>query len=115
VSSIEVPGARLNYRATGRGTPLVLVHGSATDLTVWDVVASDLARDHHVVVYDRRGYGGSQHPPVRDHRLHAQDLQAVLEQVVGVPATVVGWSSGGNITLAVAVANTRALGAHGPS
>jgi pimeloyl-ACP methyl ester carboxylesterase len=88
---LEVPGARLNYRTAGDGPPLVLVHGSATDMTTWDGVVDDLAREHHVVVY------------VRDHRIHAQDLTAVLAKVAGQPGTVVGWSSGGNIALAVAV------------
>jgi len=101
--TLEVPGARLNYRTAGDGPPIVLVHGSATDLTTWDGVVEDLALDHRVIVYDRRGYGGSRHKPVRDHRIHARDLSAVLQQVAGAPATVVGWSSGGNIALATAV------------
>lgn len=99
---LEVPGAKLHYRAAGDGPPLVLVHGSATDLTTWDGVVDELAREHQVVVYDRRGYGQSRHKPVRDHRIHAQDLTAILQKVARQPATVVGWSSGGNIALAVA-------------
>ena len=47
--------------------------------------------------------GQISHSPVRDHRLHADDLIAVLEKVAKKPACVVGWSSGGNIALAVAV------------
>lgn len=99
---LEVPGAALNYRTAGEGPPLVLVHGSATDLTTWDGVTANLARDHRVIAYDRRGYGQSRHRPVRDHRVHARDLAAVLERVAGKPAAVVGWSSGGNIALAIA-------------
>ena len=100
---LAVPGAQLNYRTTGDGPPLVLVHGSATDLTTWDGVVDDLGAEHRVIAYDRRGYGQSSHKPVRDHRVHARDLTAVLEHVAGEPATVVGWSSGGNIALATAV------------
>ena len=101
--ALAVPGAQLNYRTAGDGPPLVLIHGSATDLTTWDGVVNDLAAEHRVIAYDRRGYGQSSHKPVRDHRVHARDLTAVLEQVAGQPATVVGWSSGGNIALATAV------------
>lgn len=100
---LTVDGASLGHRTTGEGPPLVLVHGSGTDSTTWDGVLDDLARDFAVTVYDRRGYGRSTHAPVRDHRIHARDLAAVLEQVVGRPAVVVGWSSGGNIALATAV------------
>lgn len=99
---LNLPGVRLHHDVAGSGVPLVLVHGSAVDGTTWDVVVPDLARDHRVITYDRRGYGRSTHKPVRDHRLHAADLIALLEQVCDRPAIVVGWSSGGNVCLAVA-------------
>ena len=107
--TLDVTGAALYYRTVGDGPPLVLVHGSATDLTTWDGVVEELARAHRVVTYDRRGYGRSHHKPIRDHRIHAKDLTAILEHVAGKPATVVGWSSGGNIALAVAVTRPELL------
>jgi len=109
--ALEVPGATLNYRTAGDGPPLVLVHGSATDLTTWDGVIDELARDHRVIAYDRRGYGRSRHRPVRDHRVHASDLAAVLRQLAGQLATVVGWSSGGNIAIATAAAHPELFSA----
>jgi pimeloyl-ACP methyl ester carboxylesterase len=68
------------------------VHGSAVDGSTWDGVLPDLARDYRVITYDRRGYGRSAHKPVRDHRLHARDLTAVLERVARVPGRC--WPSG---------------------
>jgi pimeloyl-ACP methyl ester carboxylesterase len=104
VAFLEVPGARLRYATSGPGeSPLVLIHGSATDMTTWDGVVDRLAAHGKVVTYDRRGYGSSTHSPVRDHRVHAADLIAVLEQVAERPATVVGWSSGGNVALAASI------------
>ena len=85
---LAVPGAQLNYCTIGDGPPLVLIHGSATDLTTWNGVVNDLAAEHRVIAYDRRGYGQSSHKPVRDHRVHARDLTAVLEHVAGGPAIV---------------------------
>lgn len=111
--TLDVPGAQLNYRTAGEGPPLVLVHGSATDLTTWDGVVDDLAHDHRVITYDRRGYGRSRHRPVRDHRVHARDLVAVLERVAGRAAVVVGWSSGGNVALAAAVGRPELFSALG--
>ena len=90
--TLDAPGAPLQYRTAGDGPPLVLVHGSCTDMTTWDGVVDDLARDHRVIIYDRRGYGRSRHKPVRDHRLHARDLTLLLQEVASEPATVVGWS-----------------------
>lgn len=101
--TIDVPGAQLHYKERGTGPALVLIHGSATDMGTWSSVVEQLADDHRVVIYDRRGYGQSIHEPVRDHRIHTRDLHAILEQVVREPAKVVGWSAGGNIALAAAV------------
>jgi pimeloyl-ACP methyl ester carboxylesterase len=99
---LEVRGARLAYQVSGTGRPLVLVHGSATDMRTWDGIVEPLSRDRRVITYDRRGYGRSAHRPVRDHRVHGRDLEQVLEQLCDKPAAVVGWSSGGNIALATA-------------
>ncbi len=109
--ALQVHGATLNYQTAGDGPPLVLIHGSATDLTTWDGVIGELARDHRVIVYDRRGYGQTRHRPVRDHRVHARDLTAVLQQIAGAPAAAVGWSSGGNIALAAAAAHPELFSA----
>jgi pimeloyl-ACP methyl ester carboxylesterase len=100
--ALELPGVRLHCEVSGVGPSLVLVHGSAVDGRTWDGIVPELAHDHRVIVYDRRGYGRSAHTPVRDHRVHARDLVAVLERVAAEPAVVVGWSSGGNVALAVA-------------
>jgi pimeloyl-ACP methyl ester carboxylesterase len=54
---LDVAGAALAYRTVGEGPPLVLVHGSATDLTTWDDVVDELSRNFRVIAYDRRGYG----------------------------------------------------------
>jgi pimeloyl-ACP methyl ester carboxylesterase len=50
--TLDAPGARLHYRTAGDGPPLVLVHGSSTDMTTWDGVVGELAQDHRVVIYD---------------------------------------------------------------
>lgn len=99
---LDLPSVRLDYKLTGEGTPLVLVHGSAVDQTTWDNVVPKLSTSAQVITYDRRGYGNSEHRPVRDHRLHVDDLIAFLEQVVEGPANVLGWSSGGNVSIAAA-------------
>lgn len=100
--------ASLSYTVHGHGAPLVLVHGSATDSTTWEPVIDMLSARHRVITYDRRGYGRSASPPVRDHRVHTRDLAAILG-MVGEPAHVVGWSAGGNIALGQAVAHPDSI------
>ncbi|MEV7024709.1 SDR family oxidoreductase [Kitasatospora sp. NPDC093558] len=63
---------------------VLLVHGYPDTHAVWDDVAADLARDHHVVRYDVRGAGRSAAPATRDgYRLEqlADDLFAVADAV----------------------------------
>ncbi|MFI6443883.1 SDR family oxidoreductase [Kitasatospora sp. NPDC050543] len=68
-----------------RDAPTVLlVHGYPDTHRVWDDVAEDLARDHHVVRYDVRGAGESGVPNSRaGYRLEllAADLLAVADAV----------------------------------
>jgi Predicted hydrolases or acyltransferases (alpha/beta hydrolase superfamily) len=103
VGHIAVEGSMLVYDEQGSGEPLVLVHGTGAQASSWGGSVGDLAAGgYRVLAYDRRGYGRSTHRPVRDYRVHVADLAAVLEHV-GEPAHVLGWSSGGNTALALAV------------
>ncbi|MBW0117973.1 alpha/beta fold hydrolase [Pseudonocardia abyssalis] len=102
MATIPVDGAELVFDERGTGEPLVLVHGTGAQASSWGRSVDDLAAGgYRVVAYDRRGYGRSAHPPVRDYRVHIADLAAVIEHV-GAPAHVFGWSSGGNTALALA-------------
>ncbi|MFI8081135.1 SDR family oxidoreductase [Kitasatospora sp. NPDC086009] len=63
---------------------VLLVHGYPDTHVVWDDIAADLARDHHVVRYDVRGAGESGAPASREgYRLEhlAADLFAVADAV----------------------------------
>jgi pimeloyl-ACP methyl ester carboxylesterase len=101
-SRLAVDGAEIFYDVAGQGDLIVLVHGSAADASTWYPLMNDLATSNRVVAYDRRGYGRSKHAPVRDHRVHTRDLDALLTHL-GAPAHVVGWSSGGIIGLDLAI------------
>lgn len=101
--AIDLPGVRLHYSETGNGTPLIMSHGSAVDAETWATVSPALSKSARVITYDRRGYGQSAHKPVRDHRLHCDDLIALIEQTCDGPADVLGWSAGGNVAIAAAI------------
>ncbi|MCF6506318.1 alpha/beta hydrolase [Blastococcus sp. MG754426] len=99
---LSLDGARLAYEEQGSGAPIVLVHGAATGPAAWGSVPGMLAQEHRVIRYDRRGFPRSGGSPTADARRHVADLAAVLERVVRTPATLFGWSSGGNLALALA-------------
>jgi len=93
--------ARLACEVTGDGSPVVLVHAGITDAGMWDGVLSRLVGAHRTIRYDLRGFGRSQLPP--GDFSHVEDLAAVISDIVGGPANVVGASVGGRIALDLAV------------
>lgn len=93
-------GAELFYKEAGSGPPLLLIHGTGIDADTWGECFDDLAADHRVVAYVRRGSSRTRDngvKPTADWARHAADAAAFLEQLELAPATVVGWSAGGLI------------------
>jgi pimeloyl-ACP methyl ester carboxylesterase len=114
----HVNGVDIYYELHGAGESLVLMHGSWTDTTQWDLVLPGLADTFQVLVYDRRGHTQSE-------RLETQgsidedgdDLAGLLETLTLAPAHVVTNSWGGNIALRLACRRPelfRSLTCHEP-
>ena len=101
---VEINGTPLSYETTGEGEPLVLVHGSWGESTMWGFVSPGLAETFRVVTYDRRGHGQSGGPP-SEGTVHddVADLAALIEGLDLGPAHVCGSSYGTNITLRLAI------------
>jgi pimeloyl-ACP methyl ester carboxylesterase len=55
---------RISYEVTGRGRPLVLLHGWLNDRSWWSETGyvEDLGRDHRLINVDMRGHGRSDKP-----------------------------------------------------
>jgi 3-oxoadipate enol-lactonase len=113
---VPVGDARINCEITGSGPVVVLIHGWALDLTVWDDQIPVLARGHRVLRYDLRGFGGSTgHADITGD---ADDLRTLLDSLGIRSAYVVGLSRGSRVALDFAVAfpeRVRALVLYGPT
>jgi pimeloyl-ACP methyl ester carboxylesterase len=93
----------------GAGEPLVLVHGIATDRSIWDLVVHELARTRRVVTLDVPGFGGSE-PAGEDFVLGEVADQMVLglaDAGVDGPFDLVGHSLGGGISITLAASHPR--------
>jgi pimeloyl-ACP methyl ester carboxylesterase len=98
---VHVRGVRLRYRDWGgHGTPVVLLHGLASNSHIWDGVAPCLVPNMRVLALDQRGHGASEKPEDGyDFVSVVADLEAFLV-AVGIPrAVIVGHSWGGNVAL----------------
>ena len=104
MAMVHLNGIDLFIETLGAGSPVVLVHASWFDHTDWNLVAPLIAHEHTVVTYDRRGHGQSRDSSSPGtYGDDADDLLAVLADVVGAPAHVVTHSSSGIIALIAAM------------
>jgi 2-(acetamidomethylene)succinate hydrolase len=87
----------------GRGPLLLLLHGITANARVWDPVAEALAGRYRVVAVDQRGHGQSE-APERGYGADefARDVQALVEDLDGGPAVVMGHSMGARNALVAA-------------
>ncbi|MBG0567083.1 alpha/beta fold hydrolase [Actinoplanes aureus] len=94
----------LDYRTAGAGPPVLLIHGGAEDAGMLTGQADALAATRRVIWYDRRGTGASTRDdwPGSGADQHADDAAMLLRELGAVPATVLGFSSGGIVALALA-------------
>ncbi len=102
--SALVGGHRAAYTAAGeRGTPVVLVHGGASDRRDWAATVGALAASHRVFALDLIGYGESADPePVYTVRHLSEFLRGFLEAAGLQRASLVGHSLGALACLEVA-------------
>lgn len=102
MTTLDVAGGQLYYEVQGAGTPVVLVHGLALDLRMWDDQLPALADIATVIRYDVRGYGRS----IRDEQTeytHAADVWQLVDHLGLDRVVLVGLSMGGQIVLEAAV------------
>ena len=87
---------------TGRGAPVVLVHGAFSDHRAWDPQIPPLAASHRVLAVSLRGYHPSESrigDATAEH--HVEDLIDLIAELA-TPVVLVGHSRGGRIALDVA-------------
>lgn len=100
-------GTNLVARCSGRGSPIVLVHGANGDVDTFSLIEGLLAERHSVWVYSRRGRGGSGDAPDYGLEREVEDVLAVLA-AAGSGAHLVGHSGGAAYSL-LAAARTPSL------
>jgi pimeloyl-ACP methyl ester carboxylesterase len=95
----------------GEGTPLVLLHGLASNARIWDGVAPRLvAAGLRAAAVDLRGHGGSEQPDHGyDFATVCRDLQAALAALGVERPVLVGHSWGANVALQYAAERAGAV------
>lgn len=79
---VTTNGTSIHVRVGGMGPAVVLLHGFGETGDMWVPMATDLARDHTVIVPDLRGMGLSSRAATGyDKKNQARDLEGVLAQL----------------------------------
>jgi len=101
---------RLHHEDLGDGDapPLLLLHGWAMSLEVWERQVAELAPRRRVVCADLRGHGRSPKPLAGyGYDDHCADVLELLEALDLDDVTLVGWSMAGAVGARVARASPR--------
>lgn len=107
----EVEDAELHVRRLGQGPPLLMIPGGVGAADSYKTLATRLAEEYTVLVYDRRGHFNSvdiTEGPIPVER-HAEDARAVIEHFGFGKALVFGSSAGAQIGLALAARHPESV------
>ncbi len=108
---VSANGSTFNCRVDGNAGPWVMLsHGLATDLTMWDELTDALKERYRVLRYDARGHGASAAPP-GDYTLDqlVNDAAAILDAFDVKQTHFAGLSMGGMIGLGMLITHPHRM------
>jgi pimeloyl-ACP methyl ester carboxylesterase len=100
---VDLNGVRTWFDEHGAGEPLVLLHPGLADSRAFGPNLDALAARFRTFTPERRGHGHTPDVEPITFELMAEDTIRFLEQVVGGPARLLGYSDGAVVALLVAL------------
>jgi pimeloyl-ACP methyl ester carboxylesterase len=103
--SVDVNGTKFVYREIGQpgGVPVVFLHHLTAVLEDWDPrVVDGLAANHHVILFDNRGVGGSGGSTPQTVDEMARDAAAFIGALGFSQVDLLGFSLGGFVSQVIA-------------
>lgn len=99
--TLTYKGIEINYNITGKGTPLVLLHGFLENLKMWDEIIEDVSKKYTCITIDLLGHGSTDCIGYI-HKMEdmAYAVKAVLDISINTKPVFIGHSMGGYVSLA---------------
>jgi 3-oxoadipate enol-lactonase len=95
---VQLNGARIHYRRSGAGFPVVFLHAGVADSRMWEPQAAGLGTHFDVIAPDMRGYGESELPA--EPWSATADVLALMEALgLRQAPHIVGCSIGGGAAI----------------
>lgn len=102
--SATINGVDLYYECHGKGEPLMLIAGLASDSQSWLPIVEELSRNYLVILPDNRGVGRTTPQDIETGIRHIADDCIALAQYLGLPSvSLIGHSMGGFVALDCAI------------
>ncbi|MDX1633182.1 MAG: alpha/beta fold hydrolase [Marinobacter sp.] len=95
----------LNYRVTGEGEPLILLHGLFGSLENLGGVSQRLQDGWQIHALDQRNHGRSPHADTMDYPAMAADVLAYMDRQGLGQASLLGHSMGGKVAMELALSH----------
>lgn len=94
---------QLNFKKSGEGEPLIILHGLFGMLDNWQTAAKEFEKHNKVYLIDQRNHGKSPHTAEHSYRIMSGDLLEFFEQQGIESANILGHSMGGKTAMQFAV------------
>jgi 3-oxoadipate enol-lactonase len=95
---VQLNGARIHYKRSGAGYPVVFLHAGVADSRMWEPQATGLGKHFDVITPDMRGYGKSELPA--ESWSPIADVLALMDALrIREAPHVVGCSIGGGLAI----------------
>ena len=101
-------GEKYAFIETGKGAPLLLIHGNMSSGVHFSPILPALAEKFHCFAPDLRGFGDSSYnKPFGSLKELAGDVKLFADRMGLKEAYVIGWSTGGGVALELAAAEPQ--------
>lgn len=103
LKTLELDGYKINYIDINEGEPVVFVHGTISDYSVWEAQMDAFSENYRVIALSRR-YAYPNDQTISDSndysvKAHAKDLIGFLQKLNLGPVHLIGHSFGGFTSL----------------
>ncbi|WP_438426102.1 alpha/beta fold hydrolase [Aquimarina macrocephali] len=98
---VTYKGIKVNYNTSGKGTPIIFLHGFLENSTMWEETIDLISSTYHCISIDLLGHGHTECIGyIHTMEDMAQAIKVVLDHLDISKASFVGHSMGGYVALA---------------
>lgn len=103
--TVQIEGEEFDYVETGRGEPVLFLHGALGDVRTFSPHCENLGNQFRAITYTQRHFGRKprrEDGPPFGIETHARDLVGFVEALGAGPVWLVAWSYAGHAALRAA-------------